>query len=52
MGVSVDGDRLERLVAASGDPHLAARVCRTEDAKGDVDPLVAAFALTFPTKSN
>jgi hypothetical protein len=47
MTMSIDGHRLERLVASHGDAELAARVTRAEDPVGDVAALVAALELTL-----
>ena len=48
MEVSVDGHRLERLVALSGDPQCATRVTQAEEPVGDVAALVAAFGRVLP----
>lgn len=46
--VSTDGGPLEWLLDSLGEPELAQRVTRTEDAAGDVAALVTAFQLVFP----
>ncbi|MGB5187053.1 MAG: hypothetical protein WBO84_08000 [Acidimicrobiia bacterium] len=48
MEVSVDGHRLERLVALRGDPQCATRVTQAEEPVSDVAALVAAFGRVLP----
>jgi len=52
MEVSVDGHRLERLVASHGNPQLATRVTRAEEPSGDVAALVAAFELILANRNH